>query len=84
MGQDLSLKDYLRLWGVDSEGPYRSMLLDFIEEQAVQLTENLVRPQTQEAWSHQAPELRAKLLHSLGLSRLPERTPLSARVVGRI
>ena len=84
MSQDLSLRESIHLWGIDRAGPYRSMLLDFIEGQAARLAAGLVKPQTQEAWLHQVPELRARLLHSLGLSRLPERTPLSPRVVGKI
>ena len=84
MCQDLSLKESIHLWGIDRAGPYRSMLLDFIEGEATRLAESLSKPHTGVAWLRRAPVLRARLLHSMGLSRLPERTPLSPRLVGKI
>ena len=82
MVQNLSLKESVHLWGIDREGPYCSMLLDFIERRAKSLAANLVKPKTEEAWLHQAPALRARLLHSLGLSRLPDRCPPPGLLVG--
>ncbi|GAB4550387.1 MAG: alpha/beta hydrolase family protein [Anaerolineae bacterium] len=72
------------LWGLGQDSPYRAMLLDFIEGQAMGLAEQLSRPATRESWEARRAELRVRLRHSLGLDRLPERTPLRAQIVGGI
>jgi cephalosporin-C deacetylase-like acetyl esterase len=81
---DFPLKVAAELWGIDRDSPYRAMLLDFIEKQAQQLAARLPKPETRESWEHHSAELRPRLLHSLGLNRLPERAPLEAQIVGAI
>jgi dienelactone hydrolase len=72
------------LWGIDRDSPYRAMLLDFIEGQARGLAGRLPSPDTQQSWETRRAELRPRLRHSLGLDRLPERTPLNAQITGSI
>jgi cephalosporin-C deacetylase-like acetyl esterase len=60
------------------------MLLDFIERQAQKLAEGLAKPETSERWEARKAELKPRLLHSLGLGRLPERAPLRPQIVGTI
>jgi cephalosporin-C deacetylase-like acetyl esterase len=84
MGTDPGLKTAVRLWGLDKDGRYQGMLMGFFERQATRLAANLARPGTRHEWLQQAAEIRANLLHSLGLCRMPARTPLSAQVVGQI
>ena len=81
---DFNLKEALELWGLDRASPYHGMLLDFIEQQARRLAGQLPRPETKEAWLTRATALRPRLFHSLGLSTWPDRTPLNARITGRI
>ncbi len=84
MYADLPLKEAVRLWGIDRHSPYQDMLLDFIEEHARHLAANLPRIETKQAWHERATELWPHLLHSLGLTRLPDRTPLNPQIVGRV
>jgi len=79
-----SLKEDISLLGIDRDSRYREMVLDFIEEQARQLAARLPRPETKEGWLQRAANLRAPILHSLGLTRFPERTALKAQVVGKL
>jgi cephalosporin-C deacetylase-like acetyl esterase len=72
------------LWGIDRDSPYRAMLLDFIEQQVQQLAARQTKPETRESWQLRATDLKPRLLHSLGLNRLSERTPLGARIVGEM
>src|SRR5256885_14284489 len=39
---------------------------------------------TLDDWKQQRPELRRQLLEMLGLDPLPKRTPLNARITGRL
>ena len=84
MISDYSLKEAISLLNIDRDSPYRNMVLDFIEAQARQLAARLPKPQTKEGWVQRAAELPAPLLHSLGLTRFPERTPLNVQVVGKL
>jgi cephalosporin-C deacetylase-like acetyl esterase len=72
------------LWGIDRDSPYRAMLLDFIEGQAQRLAEGLPKPETSKSWEVRRAELKPRLLHSLGLGRLPGGTPLKPQIVGTI
>nr|HMN31465.1 acetylxylan esterase [Caldilineaceae bacterium] len=80
----ITLPEAVTLLGLDHDSPYRNMVLDFIEGQFQQLAAALPRPQTAETWRQRAADLRRPLLHSLGLTTLPERTPLNPQVVGVI
>lgn len=84
MVNNLTLREVVELWGVDRDSPYRAMLLDFLEKQAQSLAARLPRPETQQAWLRRVADLRPCLLHSLGLTRLPDRTPLNSQIVGKI
>jgi cephalosporin-C deacetylase-like acetyl esterase len=81
---NFSLSEIVALVRLDRDSPYRNRVLDFIEEQFRQLAARLPRPQTQEAWMQRAADLRAPLLHSLGLNPFPPDYPLNARITGRI
>lgn len=79
-----NLKETISLLSLEPDSPYQNMVLDFIEAQARQLAARLPKPQTKEGWLQRAAELHAPLLHSLGLTHFPERTPLNAQVVGKL
>ncbi|MCI0526144.1 MAG: prolyl oligopeptidase family serine peptidase, partial [Nitrospira sp.] len=79
-----TLEESINLLGIDRDSPYRDMVLDFIEEQARQLATRLPRSKTKEGWLQRAVGLRSPLLHSLGLTTFPKRTPLKAQVVGKL
>ncbi len=81
---DSPLTHNFELWGIDRGSPYRAMLLDFIERQAQGLAKGLPKPATRASWEIRKTELKARLLDSLGLRRLPERRPLNAQIVGDI
>jgi dienelactone hydrolase len=84
MGFNLDLRHALDLWGLDHDSPFRAMLLDFIEKQAQQLAESLPTPTTKPDWELRSAGLKSRLTHSLGLNRLPKRSPVTAQIVGTI
>jgi cephalosporin-C deacetylase-like acetyl esterase len=79
-----NLKEMISLLGLEQHNPYQNMVLDFIEGQARHLAARLPKVQTKDDWRQRASELQAPLLHSLGLTRWPERTPLQAQVTGKL
>jgi dienelactone hydrolase len=83
-GADAALTHLLGLWGIDRDSPYRAMLLDHIEQQAQRLAAELPGAETTESWEARRAELKPRLLHSLGLAKFPDRTPLKAEIVGAI
>jgi len=83
-GADATLPHLLGLWGIDRDSPYRAMLLDHIEQQAQRLAAQLPKAETRESWEARRAELKQRLLHSLGLAKLPNRTSLKAETVGTI
>jgi len=80
----VTLEEAIALRGADRGSPYHAMLLDFIEQQARQLAARIPKPETKEAWLRRAGDVRSSLLHSLGLDRLPQRTPLNPKIKGTI
>jgi dienelactone hydrolase len=78
------LEQRLALWGLARHTPNHAMLLDFIEAQAQALVAKLPKPDTLTEWQQRAAEITPLLLHSLGLEDLNARTPLNAKVVGKI
>src|SRR5262245_41643360 len=60
------------------------MMLNFFKEQARPMPRNHAAPTTLEQWEHRRVELRRQLWDSLGTFPLENRTPLNARIVGRI
>jgi dienelactone hydrolase len=84
MATNFSLREFVGLSGANQASPYQAMLLDFIEKQAQHLAAQLPRPETKEVWLRRADDLRPRLLHSLGLTRFPNRNPLNPQIVGKI
>lgn len=84
MPANLTLEEAIALRGADRDSPYRTMLLDFIEKQAQYLAAGLPEPKTRDAWLRRIGELRSRLLHSLGLDRLPRSTRLEVQTLGTI
>jgi len=80
MAAHLTLEQAIALRGADCDSTYRTMVLDFIEQQSQCLAARLPKPETKEAWLHRADYLRPRLIHSLGLDRLPERTALNDQI----
>ena len=78
-----SLADRLDLWGVDRAPSDPEMLLDFIEGLAQGQPQPAPAQTLEELESRRLP-LTLKLRHSLGLDPWPERTPLNARLTGRM
>ncbi len=62
---------------------YRTMLLEYVNREVEASLRNLPAPESRQDWIMKRMEIRRRLLYSLGLDPLPERTPLNARMTGR-
>ncbi len=60
------------------------MMLNFFKEQARPMPRNHAAPTTLEQWERRRVELRRQLWDSMGTFPLEHRTPLNARIVGRL
>ena len=65
----------------DREGPGDEMIQEYLRREAVKLETNfLAGIKSREDWERERPRLMGEYFHMLGLSPLPERTPLHATV----
>jgi len=68
---------------ISAENPaYRTVLLDYIKLAGMHRPPGRPAPGTRKVWENRRREIRSKFLESLGLSPLPRRTALKARITG--
>jgi hypothetical protein len=61
------------------------LFLNYLKETAAEISaRSLIQIKSLEAWKEQRLVLRRQLLYMLGLDPLPKRTPLDARITGKI
>ena len=69
-------------WGkADRENPGDAMIQEYLKREAEKLEANFLEGiKTREDWERERPRLMGEYFHMLGLSPLPEKTPLKATI----
>ena len=77
---DGDIADELR--GILYRATFASMVPDFILKEAKRLQDAIVSPESKEEWLERRERIRARVLHSFGLTASIERPPLKPQVRG--